>query len=300
VKSSSTVFLAAFLALSASWAGFVLAPQIQLGLVDQVKTLGAGDQYPIARSGLAHQGAEVYRSLGCVYCHSQQVSQEGVNVEIILLNAGTNADHTLAAIAKVDPELGQPATFIGLPKRIATVADMNAAEALLKVVTEAGGKIEANIVATGADISRGWGRRRTVAQDYVYDSVVQPGIRRAGPDLTNVGARRADPNWQLRHLYAPQTEVKGSTMPPYRFLFEKRKLQPGQSPASDAIPFATAGITLDVSKDTGPIGWEIVPTDEARALVAYLLSLRADAPLFEAPVTPISAPTPATNAVAVK
>ena len=37
-------------------------------------------------------------------------------------------------------------------------------------------------------------------------------------------------------------------------------------------------------------GYEVVPTEKALALVAYLQSLRADAPLFEAPFT---APTPA-------
>jgi cytochrome c oxidase cbb3-type subunit 2 len=168
---------------------------------------------------------------------------------------------------------------------------MTAAGVLVKAVTEAGGKIEANVLPTGPDISRGWGRRRTVAQDYVYDSVVQPGTRRAGPDLANVGARLPDPNWQLRHLYAPQSEVKDSTMPPYRFLFTQRKI--GMNPAPDALQM--------VGDFAPPAGSEIVPTEEARALVAYLLSLRADAPLFESPVTPPPAPAPAaTNAVAAK
>jgi len=300
VKSSSTVFLAAFLALSASWAGFVLVPQLQLGRVDQAKTVPTGDNYPLARAGLAAQGAAVYRSLGCVYCHSQQVGQDGVKVEVVLLDAGTNADNTLAAIRKVSAELGRPETFIGLPKKITEVADMNAADALLKAVSEAGGKIEANVVPTGPDISRGWGRRRTVAQDYVYDAVVQIGTRRAGPDLANVGTRRADPNWQLRHLYAPAAEIPGSTMPPYRFLFQERKLKFGQHSSPDAIPLVTAGKFLDVSKDTGPADREIVPTEQARVLVAYLLSLQADAPLFESPVTPPPAPVVTTNVVVAK
>ena len=51
-------------------------------------------------------------------------------------------------------------------------------------------------------------------------------------------------------------------------------------------------------------GWEIVPKREANALVAYLLSLRADTPLFNAPIkltmASASAATnaPATNAPA--
>lgn len=296
MKSSSLVFLAAFIALSASWAGFVLAPQIQLGLGGQAKTIPAGDQYPVARAGLAQQGAEVYRSLGCVYCHSQQVGQQGVKVEVVLIDAGTNGANVFSAIAKAKPELAKPETMVGLPKAIADVADIAAADVLIKAVSDAGGKIEAQIIPTGADMKWGWGKRRTVAQDYVYDSVVQIGTRRAGPDLANVGApsRKPDVNWHLLHLYAPQVAVPNSTMPGYRFLFEKRKV--GKVPSPDALP---------LTGELAPLpGFEIVPTDEARALAAYLVSLHADAPLFESPVTPppapAPAPAPATNSVAAK
>jgi cbb3-type cytochrome oxidase cytochrome c subunit len=292
VKSSSIVFLAAFLALAASWGGFVLAPQLQLGRADQGKTVPAGEKYPLARPGLAQQGAEVYRSLGCVYCHSQQVNQQGVKVEIVLLDAGTNADNTISALAKVNAQLGKPENFIGLPKKLTEVEDIPASGAIVKAVTEAGGKVEVNVIPTGADISHGWGKRRTVAQDYVYDAVVQPGTRRAGPDLANVGApsRKPDANWQLNHLYAPKSVVTDSTMPAYRFLFEKRKV--GKVASPDALKLT--------GEFAPPAGFEIVPTDDARALVAYLLSLHADAPLFDSPVTPPPAPAPATNAVAAK
>lgn len=291
MKSSAIVFLAAFVTVAASWTGFVLVPQIQLGRGDQAKTVPAGDKYPLARPGLAAQGAEVYRSLGCVYCHSQQVGQEGIKVEVVLLDAGTNADLTLQAIAKVKPELGKPETFIGLPKAIAAVADVGASESLVKAITEtAGGKAAVQIVPTGTDISRKWGARRTVAQDYVYDAVVQPGTRRAGPDLANVGLRWPDLNWHLLHLFAPQAAVSGSTMPPYRFLFKTQKI--GKSASVDALPL--------VGELAPRPGYEVVPTDDARALAAYLVSLRADAPLFESPVTPPPASAPATNVAAAK
>ncbi|MEK7707494.1 MAG: cbb3-type cytochrome c oxidase subunit II, partial [Verrucomicrobiota bacterium] len=151
----------------------------------------------------------------------------------------------------------------------------------------AGAKAEAHLAAIGPDIARGWGRRRTVAQDYLFDYPVQLGSRRIGPDLANVGLRLPDANWQLRHLYAPQSEVKGSTMPSYRFLFETRKAGTKPSPDALRLPAAFAPAT----------GYEIVPRPAAKALVAYLLSLRADAPLFEAPMTPPAAsPVTSTNA----
>ena len=80
------------------------------------------------------------------------------------------------------------------------------------------------LIATGADISRGWGIRRSVAADYLYDYPVQLGSIRVGPDLADVGARLDNANWQLLHLYAPQSVVKDSAMPPFRFLFETQKI----------------------------------------------------------------------------
>ena len=71
-------------------------------------------------------------------------------------------------------------------------------------------------------------------------------------------------------------------MPPYRFLFEKRKIERHPSPEALVLP-----------GDLAPPGYEVVPKPAAKALAAYLVSLRADAPLFIAPVTvAAAAPTP--------
>lgn len=288
MKSAATVFLVAFIALSASWAGFVLAPQLQLGRNAQEKVLGGETLYPLARPGLAAQGAMVYRSQGCVYCHSQQVGQDGVKVEVVLNDAGTNDLATLAALTQLDATLGKRETLAGLPKTIRLVHNVAAADPIVKALTGAGAKVEVNIVPVGADRARGWGRRRSVAQDYVYDLPVQLGTRRAGPDLANAGLRLADANWHLRHLYAPKAEVKDSTMPPYPHLFELRRV--GKGNPADALAGLPAGSVPD--------GFEVVPTDSARALAAYLVSLRAEAPLFESPFTPPAPPAPATNSPA--
>ena len=289
MKSSALVFLAAFIALSASWGGFVLAPQLQLGRAAQVKTVPAQDNYPVARPGLAAQGAEVYRSLGCVYCHSQSVGQEGVMCEIVLTDAGTNAAATLAALGKLNAALAQADSLTALPKTLMIVADMNAADPILKVINSSGAKAQVLVSALGPDISRRWGRRRSVAQDYLYDLPVQPGSRRAGPDLANVGLRWPDANWQLSHLYAPAAMVPGSTMPPYRFLFELRPV--GRQPSVSALQLS--------GNAAAPAGYEIVPTDAARELAAYLVSLHADTPLFESPFTaPAPPPVAVTNSPA--
>ena len=116
-----------------------------------------------------------------------------------------------------------------------------------------------------------------------------PGSQRVGPDLANVGARLPDANWHLRHLYAPRLEVKGSTMPSYRFLFEKRKIGHLPSPEALALPDALAP----------GAGYEIVPTPSAKALAVYLINLHADTPLFVAPMSVASiAPATPTNSPA--
>jgi len=115
------------------------------------------------------------------------------------------------------------------------------------------------------------------------------GSQRIGPDLANVGGRLPDPKWHLLHLYAPRLQVKESMMPPYRFLFEKRRIERVRSPDALVLPPELAPEP----------GYEILPKTEATALVAYLTSLRADAPLFVAPVTVAeTAPESTTNAPA--
>jgi cytochrome c oxidase cbb3-type subunit 2 len=124
----------------------------------------------------------------------------------------------------------------------------------------------------GTDIARGWGERRSVPRDYIKQQPVLLGTSRTGPDLANIGVRQPDDTWHLLHLYDPQITSPGSIMPPYRFLFIQRKIDGRRSP--DALnlqgPFAP------------PEGYEVVPTDDAKALVAYLKQLKQDVPLEEA------------------
>ncbi len=288
MKSGATVFLVAFLALAASWGGFVLAPQLQIGRTGPEKTVPAEASYPVARSGRAQQGAQVYRSLGCVACHSQQVRQTGVLCEVLLVEAGTNASATLAELATLNPALASKATLAKLPVVITNTADVAAAAPIVKAIAAVGAKAAVQVSAVGPDIARGWGQRRSVAQDYAEDAPVQVGLRRFGPDLANVGASKPDVNWHLRHLYAPAAEVPNSTMPPYRFLFHQRKI--GNQGTTGALQLSGAFAP--------PAGYEIVPTDDALALAAYLASLKVDAPLFEGPFTAPESPAPSTSAPA--
>jgi cbb3-type cytochrome oxidase cytochrome c subunit len=266
-------FLAGFLALASSWCGMVLVPQLQLGRQGFVTTAD-GSVYPPRRPGLAEQGAQVYRANGCVACHSQQVRQTGTVFDVVLTELGTNQPALTTALQVINSNLNA-AALAPLPKELLRGGDKTAADAADKALKPSGAKYSIHIRPVGPDIDRGWGQRATVAQDYLQDAPVFLGAQRLGPDLANVGLRQPDANWHLLHLYAPSGNVAGSTMPPYRFLFEQRKI--GRHPSPDALP-------LTGSLAPKP-GYEIVPTEQAVALVAYLRSLRADAPLYEAPLS---------------
>jgi cbb3-type cytochrome oxidase cytochrome c subunit len=303
------IFLAAFFALATSWSGYVLAPQLQIGRLQQTNSVPAGATYPLGRPGLARQGLEIYRANGCAYCHSQQVTQSGTTCDVMLTDAGTNPPALLSALqtltasnadlvaVRQDSAVSQnsvlrasnqppsSATTAGPSNTLSVIANLprtilhglsrSAADVAVKSLTATGAKASVWIAPEGPDLARGWGQRRSVAEDYLFDNPVMLGSQRIGPDLANIGVRRPNAQWHLLHLYLPASEVKGSTMPPYRFLFAKQKIQRQRSPDALALPPERA---IDP-------GYEVVPTPEAHALVAYLLSLRADAPLFVAPLS---------------
>lgn len=231
MKSLPLIFCGIFFTLALSWTGIILSNNVQFGALAPTSsellhpetqeplpglTYTKGDQtlpgvsnlaeiqYPLAPVGLAQQGKEVYISMGCLYCHSQQVRRKGF----------------------------------------------------------------------GADFERGWGDRQTVPRDYIRQERVLLGTMRTGPDLMTAGQRIPDSNWHYLHLYNPQITSKGSNMPPYAFLFSTQPIDPLTGPSP---------LALNLTGEYAPkSGYEVVPTQRAQALVAYLLSLRLDYELPEA------------------
>jgi cytochrome c oxidase cbb3-type subunit 2 len=128
----------------------------------------------------------------------------------------------------------------------------------------------------GNDQARGWGERQSVARDYIFQGRPQLGASRLGPDLTNLGGRKPQaPTAEalLNLLYA------GSEYhPPYRFLFQTRMIAGRLAPAA---------------------GSEVVPTERARTLVAYLQNLNTGYDYPEARPLPKATP-PATKEEAKK
>jgi len=92
--------------------------------------------------------------------------------------------------------------------------------------------------------------------------------------------------WHHVHLYAPRSINPDSNMPAYRFLYEKRRITGERS--DDAVQLS--------GSDALPEGWEIVPSYDAKCLVAYLMALNQSHPLKEAKLVggaPAAAASPA-------
>ena len=276
------IFLGVLVTFVTSWWGLVFAPQVQIGS-QQNASLTEG-VYPKPRAGLAEQGHLVYVANGCVQCHGQQVRQDGYTFDVVLIAPGTNTEMLVRALGKIAPGVNAGAVAAAAtdktPQTILTnvpqgVADD--AQARLKKIC-----VTAKTVFTplGTDMARGWGSRLTVAADYLYDQPVQIGHSRLGPDLANYGQRAASAALILQHLYDPRTTMEKSLMPAHRFLFETKPV--GKKPSPDALALT--------GQFAPKAGYEVVPKPEALQLVAYLQSLRAGTPLFEAPASPAPQP----------
>jgi cytochrome c oxidase cbb3-type subunit 2 len=100
--------------------------------------------------------------------------------------------------------------------------------------------------------------------------------------------------WHHVHLFSPRSINVDSDMPSYRFLYRARRISDARS--EDALQLT--------GSDTPPEGWEVLPTFDAKCLVAYLMSLNQSHPLKEirsaapaaaapAAVAPAASPAPA-------
>lgn len=125
------------------------------------------------------------------------------------------------------------------------------------------------------DMDDVFGKRPSIAADYAMNrrmdffrnSTNLMGSERTGPDLTNVGERQPSLDWQYSHLFNPRSVVPQSIMPSFRWLFKiKEQLSTGDSDVK--IPDAIRK-EMGVQKEQ-----HIVPTQDAKDLVAYLLSLK--------------------------
>ncbi|HJR12844.1 MAG TPA: cytochrome c [Rhodanobacteraceae bacterium] len=130
--------------------------------------------------------------------------------------------------------------------------------------------------------------RPSAPGDFAYQTPELLGSERTGPDLTNVGNTKPSDVWQYIHLYDPRAVEPESIMPNFKFLFRVVD----QVPAGDtAVPVPAA---------FAPGAGKVIPTQKAKALVAYLLSLKQPSiPGYAMhPGAAVAAPVPAPGSAA--
>ncbi|MGH8182200.1 MAG: cbb3-type cytochrome c oxidase subunit II [Rhodanobacteraceae bacterium] len=131
--------------------------------------------------------------------------------------------------------------------------------------------------------------RPSAPGDFAYATPEMLGSERTGPDLTNVGNRRGEV-WQYMHLYDPRDVSPESIMPNFKFLFR----------VVDKVPARDTAVPVPPA--FAPEHGYVIPTQKAKALVAFLMSLKQPAipgyTMHGGMGGPTSAAPPATSAAA--
>ena len=308
MKGIVPLFLGIFGTFAFSWAGLVLIPNYQIGHLDPQMDEDGNDPYPAPKSGMADRGRRIYAANGCVYCHSQQVRADYAASDIDrkwgqrrsaprdylferpvmlgkmrlgpdLSNIGKSAPvEEENAPAAASPTPAGPTTPQASP---ATNPAPGASPSTPPAVT--GSAPPATSPAATAAPSPS-----TAAASPAISPAKVAAVTSPAPASPSPAAPPASPNpaanaattasttavangapplysaaWHHRHLYSPRSLVLDSNMPAYHFLYEKRHIS-GER-AVDALKLGEG--------DAVPEGWEVVPTYDAKCLVAYLMSL---------------------------
>ena len=305
MKGLAPLFLGIFGTFAFSWIGLTVIPTWQIGHLNPESDEEGTDIYPRPQSGMFTRGEHVYAANGCVYCHSQQVRADYIADDIerkwgnrrsaprdyiferpVFLGKMRMGQDlaNIGARAPAPEESPAPAGAAG-PAPQGAAASPAAAQA----ASPSSGSSPATAPATSPasavspNASPPPGQRTGVASPSpgqmanttpggsspVAPSAQTPGapwpIQTAGlPPMYSAA-------WHHVHLYAPRSINPDSNMPAYRFLYEKRRIAGERS---------AEALQLSVS-DAPPEGWEVVPTYDAKCVVAYLMGLNQSHPLKE-------------------
>jgi cbb3-type cytochrome oxidase cytochrome c subunit len=283
-----------------SWVGLTMIPNAQIGHLDPQTDEEGNDPYPEPQSGMAERGRKVYMANGCVYCHSQQVRPDYAASDIDRKwgqRRSAPRDYifdrpVLLGKMRMGPDLSNvgkraPAEDANAPAPGSTQTTTGA----LPPPAPAGGTTSPATATAGTPAPGGSPAAPpapAAGQSSPAPATGAPTAEGATPPATNAPAGaplQYSAAWHHRHLYAPRSMTFDSTMPSYRFLYEKKRIA-GEASA-DAVQLTGTNAPEE--------GWEIVPSYDARCLVAYLMSLDQSHPLKEVKSTaaPASPPQPA-------
>jgi len=325
MKGLAPLFLGIFGTFAFSWIGLTVIPTWQIGHLNPESDEEGTDIYPRPQSGMFTRGEHVYAANGCVYCHSQQVRADYIADDIERKWGNRRSaprDYIFERpvfLGKM--RMGQDLANIGArapapeespaPAGAAGPAPQGAAASpAAQATSPSSGTSPATAPASSPGTSPG-----SAAPPKTSPPPGQPtGVASPSPEqmanTTPGGSSPAAPSaqtpgapwpiqtaglppmysaaWHHVHLYAPRSINPDSNMPAYRFLYEKRRIAGERS--AEALQLS--------SSDAPPEGWEVVPTYDAKCVVAYLMGLNQSHPLKEvrsvggAPA-PAASPSPA-------
>ena len=322
MKGLAPLFLGIFGTFAFSWLGLTVIPNWQIGHLNPQSDEEGTDIYPQPQSGMFERGAHVYAANGCIYCHSQQVRADYAAADIErkwgnrrsaprdyifeqpvflgkmrmgqdIANIGARAPAEQASPAPAGAAAPQ-ASPSGGTSPAASAAPQGGAPATSPTALGGSPAASPSSPAPKPPTSPAPAAPPTTASPTAVAANASPAVSptpAAGapwPVQTAGEPPMYSAAWHHVHLYSPRSINVDSNMPSYRFLYEKHRIR-------DARSADTLQLT---GSDAPPEGWEIVPSFDAKCLVAYLMSLNQSHPLNEvrsvagAPAAPAPAGSP--------
>ena len=249
--------------------------------IDEMQKSIADAPQAIADAQKAADDAETHLSETQKFVKANDLSEAD---HLTALGISGVTDTNLFSILKLPAELNDTQKELVANAKVAITEgeeQWSEIEVLVRLLkNKAGAQFKLQPVASDwPDMQNGVALRQSVSRDFLFDAHAMPGVMRIGPDLSNVGGRLMDDNAAYAHIYDPQSTGKSSHMPPYRYLFHRKEIIEGE-----ALPSAAITVTKESNKQSVEPGYAVTPTSKAKALLAFLKSLRTDSALPEAPL----------------
>ena len=294
MKGLVPLFLGLFGTFTFSWIGLTVIPNLQIGALNPQSDEEGTDIYPMPESGMVAHGRQVYAANGCIYCHSRQVRPEYASSDIDRKwgdRRSAPRDYVferpvLLGKMRMGPDLANIGKR-GTPQESPSASPAANPPAAPNAPASSPGPASSAAPPAAAN--------KSTAAPAAANSAEPP-----APNASPAASASPNPNgeppmyseaWHHKHLYAPRSmnpDTRDSNMPAYQFLYEKRRIT-GER-AADALQ-----LTGD---DAPPNGWEVVPTYDAKCLVAYLMAQDQSHPLKEAKGAASGAAAPAASPAA--
>ena len=307
MKGLIPLFLGLFGTFAFSWFGLTVIPNMQIGALNPQMDEEGTDIYPMPQSGMVQHGREIYAANGCIYCHSRQLRPDYVSTDLDrerdagpsprpkwgtrrsaprdyvfdrpLLLGEERMGPDLADLAKAAPNAEETsAAPAGSPPAASPAAPAQSPAPAAK--PGASGAPAASPAANAPAPKAGSSAAPATSPAPAAAAAAPSPSPTANPNGIPPAYSEA---WHHRHLYSPQSmspENRDSIMPAYRFLYDKRRITGERS--SDALPLS--------GPDAPPAGWEVVPSYDAKCLVAYLMAQDQSHGLKEVKSAPGAAP----------